>query len=122
MRISDWSSDVCSSDLMAAAMHTEFASRVVESASIPGADHVRRTVALDLAAKVKLALAHQVRPQGAPWQDGELARLREQRRETLPHRVLGAHGLRRSGGRRSEERRVGNECVSAFGSRWAADH
>src|SRR3546814_15420391 len=85
MRISDWSSDVCSSDL-------------------PGLD-------LDRVAFLRRALDH------AP-----AAALRTQ---VLDHAVdvgvgdLGgvAHDLERS-----EERRVGKECVSTCRSRWSPSH
>src|SRR3546814_15139167 len=71
MRISDWSSDVCSSDL-------------------------QRPVALE----------------------GE-------GRGPLPHSLSDARRRRRAAaqhGRRSEERRVGKECVSTCRSRWSPYH
>src|SRR3546814_7685216 len=78
MRISDWSSDVCSSDLGGVAMIEE-----VEIGGLPGA---------------RLP-AHE--PLGRPAIDG-VARCREQAR--------------------SEERRVGKECVSTCRSRWSPYH
>src|SRR3546814_4615868 len=73
MRISDWSSDVCSSDLL---VGTEF--NVVRLGALS-------EVVLFAAATVHLAVG------------------------------LGAR-------RRSEERRVGKECVSTCRSRWSPDH
>src|SRR3546814_5473413 len=81
MRISDWSSDVCSSDL--GRLHIQghrFAGRVIE---------LQQNGAVIL----QLGVGHQVLPAGAL--DG-LAELD-----------------------RSEERRVGKECVSTCRSRWS---
>src|SRR3546814_16398336 len=83
MRISDWSSDVCSSDLQV--------------------QHPRQ---------------RQVR-QVLPLARGEPEVL-------LAVELLAEHALRRFGHRvspgRSEERRVGKECVSTCRSRWAPYH
>src|SRR3546814_19240691 len=88
MRISDWSSDVCSSDLLV---------DVVIGAVDRGADRE-----LDKGAAVALTDigGHFVDP-GDP-----------------PDRRLDALGDLR----RSEERRVGKECVSTCRSRWAQNH
>src|SRR3546814_3601693 len=84
-RISDWSSDVCPSDLAAA-----------------------RDPAVLLEARLDL-----VGP-------GERARrLCADRHEPLPLRVALEHRVeRRDRGDRSEERRVGKECVSTCRYRW----
>src|SRR3546814_3388710 len=79
MRISDWSSDVCSSDLMAASLAVV---RVVE-----------KDFGVDLAARGQYAAGHSL---------GEYS-------------ALCAMG-------RSEERRVGKECVSTCRSRWSPYH
>src|SRR3546814_2822014 len=82
MRISDWSSDVCSSDLRAAALAAGGAERVE-----------RRVIALR-----------------------DIAALR---------RVDRRRGHQRAGeeiDQRSEERRVGKECVSTCRSRWSPYH
>src|SRR3546814_8645094 len=73
MRISDWSSDVCSSDL-----------------------------------EVFRRLADEI--------------LHPRRWLLFQRRRLGSSGLRRSGTGRSEERRVGKECVSTCRSRWSPYH
>src|SRR3546814_1786859 len=74
MRISDWSSDVCSSDL-------------THSCSLPGSARIR----------LKFAPASPVGSAGSAWTS---TRTRT----------------------RSEERRVGKECVSTCRSRWTPYH
>src|SRR3546814_5619578 len=78
MRISDWSSDVCSSDLQ------EIADR----------PHIDRP---DGAARNRVSLR---------FTDVEIA-------------VIAHRASQRSTERRSEERRVGKECVSTCRSRWS---
>src|SRR3546814_14122169 len=84
MRISDWSSDVCSSDL-------------VESLSR------RHVVPLDTSVWNRLADG---REEGASAIKSKLLRLKDAERLFC----------------RSEERRVGKECVSTCRSRWAPHH
>src|SRR3546814_20243854 len=95
MRISDWSSDVCSSDLARTAKR--FETRVGLD------DH----------------------PAGRPGLDDRLLLA------YLAGRAVGAAerhaalqiGVDQPGGReRSEERRVGKECVSTCRSRWSPEH
>src|SRR3546814_9321958 len=81
MRISDWSSDVCSSDLI-----------------------LQRPV-VERAAMLEPALRHPVLRDLAPG-DRQRAALQA---------ALEKH-------RRSEERRVGKECVSTWRSRWSPEH
>src|SRR3546814_19761104 len=98
MRISDWSSDVCSSDLGMDRLHP------VER---------RRGVA-------QLADAVVERPLAAPDAAEVEAQCREAARdEALVHR-LGDAVVHRAA--RSEERRVGKECVSTCRSRWWPYH
>src|SRR3546814_13300477 len=94
MRISDWSSDVCSSDLHALWFHEPFRADewLLYACDSPWAGHARgfnrgRIYTQDGRLVVSAA------------QEG-LIRLRE----------------------RSEERRVGKECVSTCRSRWSASH
>src|SRR3546814_3635846 len=87
MRISDWSSDVCSSDLLAAA---------------------RKLLRWSWAAGLRrplLGARRAVRPHGQ-------------------HHVVHVEVARREapGVGRSEERRVGKECVSTCRSRWSPYH
>src|SRR3546814_3331117 len=101
MRISDWSSDVCSSDLeyafrgRVADTHREFAGRLL--GNVGRQDHlVRRTATALLDVHlVKEIQAAQPRPGAA--------------------QLGGIEG-------RSEERRVGKECVSTCRSRWSPYH
>src|SRR3546814_4335085 len=88
MRISDWSSDVCSSDLLLAG---------------------ERDAALEELARLR------------GWADQRGAG-----RLLIEVNILAAAGLRGQGAieesRRSEERRVGKECVSTCRSRWSPYH
>src|SRR3546814_7044339 len=83
MRISDWSSDVCSSDLALAIRRTE------------GDDDPQRGI------QASQPLKH-----GDPAVEAD------------PVVDAGKH----LHDRRSEERRVGKECVSTCRSRWSPDH
>src|SRR3546814_21000383 len=113
MRISDWSSDVCSSDLLGAEQlhaehvgglaldvggaHVDDAGLVEERAEGGGGDAMLTGAGLGDDA----GLAH------AP------------RQQDLPQPVLGLVG---AGVVRSEEGRVGHVCVSTCRSRWTPDH
>src|SRR3546814_5771940 len=110
MRISDWSSDVCSSDLRALRDAGESTLRVEPEvggdlvvAAAAGV-HLRRCggqlrrPALDCRVDV---LAGRHEPEGA---------LRQLALDLV------------EGGQRSEERRVGKECVSTCRSRWSPYH
>src|SRR3546814_19793717 len=98
MRISDWSSDVCSSDL---------SGRIIDALVAQGANQIngpslsvdQADAALDEARTAALAKARQ-------------------RAELYAK----AAGLRVKRFIRSEERRVGTECVSTCRSRWPPDH
>src|SRR3546814_13825873 len=93
MRISDWSSDVCSSDLLCSHRLAAFpqadlvvvldGGRIVERGS-----HEQLMLAGGLYARIYAAQAAMAQPEEA----------------------------------RSEERRVGKECVSTGRSRWAPSH
>src|SRR3546814_15486226 len=101
MRISDWSSDVCSSDLdPCGSVH------VAVGTVLPDIDLVGR------AGGVALGVERNLVQHGL-----ELAGM---------HRLLDGGGLERLGrGRRlgrSEERRVGKECVRTCRSRWSPYH
>src|SRR3546814_3886533 len=93
MRISDWSSDVCSSDLQ---------------------------VRGELRERGQLAELRQRQLDAA----GELLDDLGLRRTThARHRDAGVHGRADAGvEQRSEERRVGKECVSTCRSRWSPYH
>src|SRR3546814_12198255 len=91
MRISDWSSDVCSSDLLGPLVEEE---RAVGIALAILQDRVPASFSEVAPARDRLVLA-----------DLPTASLTERRRLE-----------------RSEERRVGKECVSTCRSRWSPYH
>src|SRR3546814_20532846 len=99
MRISDWSSDVCSSDL-----YDSTAQRGLEryTAAIGGMSYPRNQ-----------------RWHGLVTTNGELNRLPEVQRwcEYATDRLFAMRYASRS-----EERRVGKECVSTCRSRWSPYH
>src|SRR3546814_13113235 len=102
MRISDWSSDVCSSDLVLAA---------------PGRIGEELAGALPVAAHLEVADL------------GEVEGLQHDPGRGMPAAARGdllvdvvVVGLRGVPGHRSEERRVGKECVSTCRSRWSPYH
>src|SRR3546814_2544138 len=97
MRISDWSSDVCSSDLGP----NSFASGFIEAASVP-----TRPMAESEIADVIAAFGRSAAVAVALGFDGIA--------------IHGAHGYVIDS--RSEERRVGKECVSTCRSRWSPYH
>src|SRR3546814_17123559 len=101
MRISDWSSDVCSSDLNA--VEVEAPSRQADMLRPVPCEHARAVDRLEphVADRFRLDL---IRPE-----DSEPGCLRFRRQE--PRSAL-----------RSEERRVGKECVSPCRSRWTPSH
>src|SRR3546814_13395467 len=97
MRISDWSSDVCSSDLLAQHLLAESAADLGEARVVLqqlAADIQRQVFGIDDAAQEAQVGRQQLR-----------AVLRD---EDSLHR--------------SEERRVGKECVSTCRSRWSPYH
>src|SRR3546814_8251865 len=90
MRISDWSSDVCSSDLLPSRQ------RLKEGLEIVGQDDRAASEFAGFQMAVLIALNILVRPEPAT--------------------------CAASSGERSEERRVGKECVSTCRSRWSPYH
>src|SRR3546814_11118051 len=109
MRISDWSSDVCSSDLYKCRIAI-----VVDVATlherIAASRHVeRRSTEIGIARRALVAILV------IPVQTGDpVEAIIERRAEQLQFiaRML----------QRSEERRVGKECVSTCRSRWSPYH
>src|SRR3546814_5415986 len=99
MRISDWSSDVCSSDLR------QFA----QAGAVAGDDR-RRLVALLGGAGTLRTGAGLARQPGVD------------RRVSSGAAGTPAGPAATGGRRRSEERRVGKECVSTCRSRWSPHH
>src|SRR3546814_19237292 len=101
MRISDWSSDVCSSDL--------FEQRLKAARDAAG---VSRLIVLDEAERRILADAEQV-----PLPPMIPSRIDAQ--EAVALKLLKRYLNLRYTRSRSEERRVGKECVSTCRSRWS---
>src|SRR3546814_13546147 len=104
MRISDWSSDVCSSDLLrlGADAHEATVGRVGPAGGDALGDDARARVLAEvdhLGAGVGLLIV---------VGDGDGVE--------LAHRVVALQDAR------SEERRVGKECVSTCRSRWSPYH
>src|SRR3546814_8190436 len=93
MRISDWSSDVCSSDLCGATT---------------ASDRPQPAAIANFARNFISGLHHEQRHSLPPG-------------DTLPSYSQTAIG-RPAGAVRSEERRVGKECVSTCRSRWSPYH
>src|SRR3546814_13170582 len=115
MRISDWSSDVCSSDLpgenlgenclgLALRQGEQEIEAVPQGGEAEGAERAARKV--DAAVRNAQALGQQ-----APGGAGRLEQLQAARRD--------ADSLAE---RRSEERRVGQECGRTWRSRWSPYH
>src|SRR3546814_13100674 len=97
MRISDWSSDVCSSDLLCAALSACDSKAKPMGQSLASINNTEITV-------------HQL--------NAELTQLGNTQQATSHKDVLDALIAREL---RSEERRVGKECVSTCRSRWSPD-
>src|SRR3546814_16459685 len=103
MRISDWSSDVCSSDL----------ERLLKDAGI-----VRHR------GKIEATINNASRAQELVRETGSLAAYVwsfEPRGEDAPY-LASTSPASVAMSKRSEERRVGKECVSTCRSRWSPDH
>src|SRR3546814_16151324 len=113
MRISDWSSDVCSSDLQpqpdqrdSAGQQQQPAEPTAPKAGVDGVDPVdqlarRRLLAGDIGREQGAVIAVEIILGGSVGTDAAVA--------------VEVDG-------RSEERRVGKECVSTCRSRWSPYH
>src|SRR3546814_11092745 len=97
MRSSDWSSDVCSSDLLSG------------QDSGRGTFSQRHAVWVDQKTEAKYVPLTTVPPGRFEVLDSPLSE-------------YGVLGFEYGYAMRSEERRVGNECVSTCRSRWSTDH
>src|SRR3546814_12665676 len=99
MRISDWSSDVCSSDL-------------IESVDVPITDPARTIVdCFRYRTKVGLDVAMEGLREGLRLRRCKPDQLWRYARKARVWSIM-----------RSEERRVGKECVSTCRSRWSRYH
>src|SRR3546814_11555887 len=102
MRISDWSSDVCSSDLQMIGMS--------------GVDMPAR------AARAQIASAINVVVQIGRLSDGRRRLMSLSEITGMEGEVVTMQDIFRFRMMRSEERRVGKECVSTCRSRWSPYH
>src|SRR3546814_19919429 len=123
MRISDWSSDVCSSDLLTRSVRgvqmTEAGALLLERAEVI-LDQIKKA-RLEVAAEAgepsgRLTLA--VTPAAGPMLVPPLVERCEASFPKVSLRIV--EGL--TGFIRSEERRVGKACVSTCRSRWSPYH
>src|SRR3546814_13425675 len=108
MRISDWSSDVCSSDLL------------VEERGCCRSEPMRRHL-LAAIAEATQCRAHRIlghAPPGGPKRRKQKLPMAGEAVQYFKH----FENLPRQGNTRSEERRVGKECVSTCRSRWSPYH
>src|SRR3546814_19115685 len=114
MRISDWSSDVCSSDLKGreARKLSMAAHRFLDPQHLVP---LRHAFGAGKAADLQLSGV----PAGREMRDGDILALARTRRDD--HAPPARH-RRVERGLRSEERRVGKECVSTCRSRWSPYH
>src|SRR3546814_16564754 len=106
MRISDWSSDVCSSDLHHAAARRHQRRRALRDGGEGVAGDIERAQKV-LAAGVEIATLQLLLVGVGDGVDQEI--------EPAP-------GVPQRGKDRSEERRVGKECVSPCRTRWSPYH
>src|SRR3546814_14300614 len=100
MRMSDWSSDVCSSDLLGQRSDKEF----IYLKRRINPDEARAILALDIPGVSSQREFRRFYPQG-----------------DAPAHVLGFTNID-DRGQTSEERRVGKECVRTCRSRWSPYH
>src|SRR3546814_16665989 len=98
MRISDWSSDVCSSDLFVALRRHRMFRSVLRRGALTAENR------------------HAWRVDRDRGEDDLLAR------DAGTEEAADVHVVAERDARRSEERRVGKECVSTCSSRWVPEH
>src|SRR3546814_17689636 len=102
MRISDWSSDVCSSDLFTSPIR-RYADLIVHRALVSSMDHDKsRDGQSDEEISAMAEIAEHIST--------------TERRSMLAERDSNDRFIR------SEERRLGKECVSTFRSEWSPYH
>src|SRR3546814_15328136 len=133
MRISDWSSDVCSSDLdILLALAIEIFSREDDLVSVLAAVH-QLAADIDNLIAASFPTAHEIVDKTVRFavNSGDIGcnRIGQATSQIAAHIIVSVARL--EGGRarrnhaaevRTEERRVGKECVSTCRSRWAPDH
>src|SRR3546814_17759756 len=115
MRISDWSSDVCSSDLRPWRAAKKAPPKPANMAPMVKADNLIR---VGFKPRERQAIsssrsASQARPMGM-----RMTRLETNKVISAKHKAIKYRKMMT----RTEERRVGKECVSTCKSRWAPSH
>src|SRR3546814_1746976 len=105
MRISDWSSDVCSSDLAIEQDYFKIGREFLVVTDPPKHTQLKRIFSQPFTPKRVAALTDSTKA----LVDSEIDRFVEQGTVAIVSE-------------RSEERRVGKECVSTCRSRWATNH
>src|SRR3546814_14275259 len=123
MRISDWSSDVCSSDLKIPARETLRYARahpLVELEAAWRGDRFRQELAEDLAR----ALVRAYERRSLDDETSRRAVVEDARLcvEAAIGEPVGQHGNAKRGPIRSEDRRVGEECGSTCRTRWSPEN
>src|SRR3546814_18032610 len=101
MRISDWSSDVCSSDLIFDWLHYHIL--------------IRQVLRAELMAGLAILITEHIGTNKLPTVSVRVAKLVAYHQTLLAHLIASEE----QGFMRSEERRVGKECVSTCRSRWS---
>src|SRR3546814_20902113 len=119
MRISDWSSDVCSSDLFVRLASVLIVGIGIVLIIAPDPIKTGFGLALLLGGGTAFVLAHfrtKVRD------ELDIDEIVTQPDDVLERNLRALDDFRNLIARRSEERRVGKGCVSTFRSRWSPTH
>src|SRR3546814_13111523 len=108
--MSDWSSDVCSSDLFRDARRSEYSGRIPPGALVGAAEAQIAIIRLNgMAADV---------PLDAPWTAPKAVEWDSQTFQTwIDDNLFSTNGKART-----EERRLGKRCVRTWNSRWTPIH
>src|SRR3546814_19179799 len=114
MRISDWSSDVCSSDLAA------FAMPKMDLIGPTVADDIRRAIARCGADAVKVAVKNATKAKRGRKKEADWPELRELMEADASEGLAGKDPFDPRS--RSAERRVGKQHVRTLRARWCAYH
>src|SRR3546814_15292612 len=120
MRISDWSSDVCSSDLSHFETLTRFAHGESPYQTIVFAEHVGLIQDFDLACCRRAITFLAERAESSPVNLAVNLSGLSLQNDLFVDSLMRL--LQQNRNLRSEERRVGKECVSTFRSRWSPYH
>src|SRR3546814_7321786 len=129
MRISDWSSDVCSSDLklrISSSRHRTARSRAIRNhrrRKIHQTNHrtARRKLRHRTVHRIRSRTPSQPRPSNRPRANRKLGKPTT-RPDDKTRAEQDAQEAANAAAKRSEERRVGKEWVSTGRSRWSPEH